>query len=260
MTNLPPHPPPAPPIRPAPCVPWGFWASTAFGLAAVAAWFAAQLLAASVAIAWLAAGSGGSDIEVSVLAFHALTISIATIVSMPVAIAVVAFAARRAGCTVTDYLALYAPRRADLVIGIAIVAVLLPLGDLSSWLTGRDVVPPAVVDAYRTARASGTLVLLALALVIAAPLMEELLFRGFLLPGFARSPLGIGGAIAVTSAAWAVMHIQYESFYIVQIFVLGCAFGWLRWISGSTILTIILHGIVNAAALAQVAFVVERAA
>ena len=50
------------------------------------------------------------------------------------------------------------------------------------------------------------------------------------------------------------MHVQYEGIYIVQIVVLGCVFGWLRWRSGSTILTMILHAIVNAAALAQVAF------
>ena len=74
-----------------------------------------------------------------------------------------------------------------------------------------------------------------------------------------QSLLGVVGAILVTSAGWAVMHIQYEAFYIVQIFVLGCAFGWLRWRSGSTILTIILHAMVNATALAQVAFLAERA-
>jgi membrane protease YdiL (CAAX protease family) len=136
---------------------------------------------------------------------------------------------------------------------------LLPLGDLTSWLTGRDVVPAAVVEAYRSARSSGTLVLLTVALIVAAPLMEELLFRGFLFPGYARSWLGPWGAILLTSAGWAVVHVQYETFYVVQIFVLGCAFGWLRWSSGSTLLTVILHAIVNAAALAQVAFLVERA-
>jgi len=89
--------------------------------------------------------------------------------------------------------------------------------------------------------------------------MEELLFRGFLFPGYARSRLGPWGAILLTSAGWAVMHVQYEAFYLVHIFLLGCAFGWLRWRSNSTLLTVILHAIVNAAALIQVAFLVERA-
>lgn len=246
-------------FHPKPCQPWGFWATTGFGVAAIVAWFAFQLLAISVTLAFLGAGGSASNFEIQTLASHALTIAIATIVSAPAAIAVIALAARLARCSVSDYLALYRPSRADLVLGIAIVAILLPLGDLSSWLTGRDLVPPAVVDAYRTARASGSLVLLAIALVIAAPLMEELLFRGFLFRGYAQSSLGIAGTILLTSAGWAVMHIQYEAFYIVQIFVLGCVFGWLRWRSNSTMLTIILHAIVNTVALVQVAFIVERA-
>lgn len=242
-----------------PCEPWGFWTTTAYGLVAILAWFAAQLLAASLVLAWLGVGRNASDFEIQTLASHALTIAVATILSMPAPIIVVAIGARFARCTVRDYLALYRPKRADLIVGIIIIAVLLPLGDLSSWMSGRDLVPSAVVDAYRTARSSGTLALLAVALILAAPLMEELLFRGFLFPGYARSRLGPAGAIGLTSAGWAVMHVQYEAFYIVQIFVLGCVFGWLRWRSGSTVLTMILHAIVNAAALVQVAFMVERA-
>jgi membrane protease YdiL (CAAX protease family) len=243
-----------------PCQPWGFWATTGFLLMAVVAWSAFQLVAALVVLQWLKSG-GMAGASADTLMSDARTISIVTILAMPVPILVVAYAARRAGCTVVDYLALRWPKRAELIIGILIVAVLLPLGDLTSWLTGQDLIPPAVVDTYRSARDSGVivLVLLAIALVIAAPLMEELLFRGFVLPGYARSPLGLPGAILLTAAGWAVMHIQYEWYYIGQIVVLGCVLGWLRWRSGSTILTIVLHAVVNAAALAQVAFVVERA-
>jgi membrane protease YdiL (CAAX protease family) len=241
------------------CKPWGFWTTTAYGLAAIVAWFAAQMLAAIAVLAVLGAGSPASDFKVESLVSHAVVIAVVTIVSMPAPIAILTFAARHARCAAADYLALYWPRRADLIVGVAMIAVLLPLGDLSSWLSGRDLVPPAVVDAYRTARSSGTLVMLAIALIVAAPLMEELLFRGFLFPGYAKSRLGPWGAIVLTSAGWAAMHVQYETFYIVQIFVLGCVFGWLRWSSGSTLLTIILHAIVNTAALVQVAFLVERA-
>jgi hypothetical protein len=244
----------------APCRPWGFWTTTGIGLLAIAVWSAFQLLAASLTLAGLGAlGGSVSNFEVQTLASHAITISVVTIVSMPAPIAVVAFAARRAGCTVRDYLALHWPKRGDLILGVLMIVVLLPLGDLSSWLSGRDLIPPAVVEAYRSARASGTLLLLAVALIVAAPLMEEFLFRGFLFRGYAPSSLGIAGAILLTSAGWAAMHVQYETFYIVQIFLLGCAFGWLRWRSGSTALTVILHAMVNAAALAQVAYVVERA-
>jgi membrane protease YdiL (CAAX protease family) len=54
------------------------------------------------------------------------------------------------------------------------------------------------------------------------------------------------------------MHIQYSPFFIAHIFVIGLVFGWLRWRSGSTTLTLILHAFVNLASLLQIAFIVER--
>ena len=242
------------------CVPWGFWTTTGVGLLAVAAWAAVQLLAVVAVSPWLRIGTNASEADIDALTSHGLLIAVVSIVSTPAPIAVVALAARLARCSIQDYLALYWPDRRNLLIGIACLVVLLPLGDLSSYLTGRDIVPSFVVDAYRTARGSGHLMLLAIALVVAAPLMEELLFRGFLLPGFAASRLGISGAIVLTSVTWAAMHVQYELFYIIQIFILGCVLGWLRWRSGSTTLTLMLHALVNLGALLQVAYIVERTA
>src|SRR5690606_5737614 len=64
----------APPAR---GEPWGFWTTTAYGLAAIAAWFAAQLSAAFLVLAGLGVGSEASDFEVQTLASHALTIAVA---------------------------------------------------------------------------------------------------------------------------------------------------------------------------------------
>jgi len=242
----------------APCRPWGFWMSTVFGIASVIAWLACQWLALIAVFLWLGISVNSGAAELDTMATHGFTIAAVTIGSAPAAILVLMAAAKLARCSVADYLALRWPDRTHLLIGIACIAVLLPLGDLSSYLTGRDLVPPFVVDAYRTARDSGHIVTLAIALVVAAPLMEELLFRGFLFPGYAGSLLGVTGTVLLTSAAWAAMHVQYEWFYIFQIFILGCVFGWLRWRSGSTTLTLILHGLVNLTALLQVAYLVGR--
>lgn len=248
------------PGQPGRCRIWGFWSTTIFGLISILVWVAAQTLAGIGVLMWLGTGLNAPDLELGVVTTHALTISIATIASMPPATAVLVFAAWRARCTVAEYFALRWPSRKELLIGIGIVVILLPLGDLTSYLTGHDIVPAAVVDAYRTARASGHVLTLGVALVVVAPLMEELLFRGFLFRGYAASRLGVVGTVVLTSAVWAAMHIQYDVFYIVQIFVLGCVFGWMRWRSGTTTLTIILHALVNLTALLQVAYLVERAA
>jgi membrane protease YdiL (CAAX protease family) len=235
-----------------PCRPWGFWATTGFAVLSVIVWVLFQALGANAAISWLRAE--GDNGHVVAFASHGTVMAMATLVSAPAAIAVLLVAVGAARCRAGDYLALRWPPRGDLLPGLGIVVGLLLLGDLSSWLTGRSVVPPFMVDVYESAREAGHLLLLGIALVVAAPLMEEVLFRGFLLPGYAASRLGWAGAIVLTSAAWAVMHLQYEAFFIVQIFILGCVFGWLRWRSGATTLTIILHGFVNLAALLQVAW------
>ena len=52
-------------------------------------------------------------------------------------------------------------------------------------------------------------------------------------------------AIALTALLWAVIHVQYDLYVIAQVFVCGLVFGWLRWATGSTILTMLLHGLVN---------------
>lgn len=242
------------------CRTWGFWSTTIIGVISIFVWVVAQTLAGLAVVKWLGTGLNASDLELGIIATHALTISIATIASMPPATLVLFLAARRARCSVKEYFALTWPARKDLVVGIAIIVILLPFGDLTSYLTGHDIVPAAVVDAYKTARASGHILTLGFALVVIAPLMEELLFRGFLFRGYAASRLGVTGAILLTSVIWASMHIQYDVFYIVQIVVLGCVFGWIRWRSGTTLLTIILHALVNLTALLQVAYLVERAA
>jgi membrane protease YdiL (CAAX protease family) len=78
-----------------------------------------------------------------------------------------------------------------------------------------------------------------------------------LLPGLAASFLRPAGAILLTSVVWASMHLQYEPFYLIQATAIGVAFGWVRWRSGSTLLTIVLHALVNLTSLVQAYVIVE---
>ena len=52
-------------------------------------------------------------------------------------------------------------------------------------------------------------------------------------------------AIVVISLLWAALHIQYDWTGILQIFVIGLFLGWMRWRSGSTLLTLLLHTLFN---------------
>jgi uncharacterized protein len=114
-----------------------------------------------------------------------------------------------------------------------------------SWLLGHFIVTPFQLDIYRTAEAAGWLPLLWLAVVVVTPIGEESLFRGFLFRGWLRAPRDVWPVILVTAFLWAIVHVQYDWFVIFQVFCFGVMLGWLRWATGSTILTMLLHGLIN---------------
>ena len=87
--------------------------------------------------------------------------------------------------------------------------------------------------------------LLLIAVAIAAPVVEEVVFRGFLLKGFTNSFMGRHGAVLVTSALWAVIHMQYEVAYLIAIFVIGLVFGYARLLTNSLFIPMIMHSLMN---------------
>ena len=107
-------------------------------------------------------------------------------------------------------------------------------------------------DSYQAARAARDLLMLWLAVSVIAPVVEEITFRGFLYRGWV-GPLRPGGAVVATALLWALLHVQYDVFDMVQIFVLGLALGYIRWRSGSTLLTILLHMLNNVIAMIETA-------
>ena len=107
---------------------------------------------------------------------------------------------------------------------------------------GKSVVPQSMVVLYESA---GFVPLLWAAILIGAPVGEEFFFRGFLLPGWQRSRLGTGGAVVLVAAAWAAIHVQYDLWGMSQIFLAGILLGYVRVKTGSVLLCILLHGLMN---------------
>jgi len=87
--------------------------------------------------------------------------------------------------------------------------------------------------------------ILVFAVVFMAPLIEEVVFRGFLLKGFSKSFIGVSGAVVITSALWAMMHMQYEKEYVLVIFVVGIVFGIARIHTNSILTPMIMHFFMN---------------
>lgn len=132
--------------------------------------------------------------------------------------------------------------------GLIFIGVLL-LSEAVIYLLGKDSVPDVMVEIYRSANPKW---LLWFAIIVMAPIFEEILFRGFLFKGLANSFLGVVGAIIITAAIWGLIHVQYEAFFIALIFVWGLFFGWVRHKTGSVYVTIFLHAVANFVATLQV--------
>jgi membrane protease YdiL (CAAX protease family) len=234
---------------------WGFWGTGAWTIAAMAAWAIAQIGAVAVLLAWQ------QDIDFETLDLGALDVAtvivVATLASAPLQIAVIAGAVRLARTPFRDYLALHGFSRRDFALGFICLLALGLIYDGSVYLLGRDVIPPVMVQMYVSARDSGLMVPFVLAIGVVAPVVEEIVFRGFVYRGWAGSWLGVAGTVLVTAGLWAIMHTQYDWDAIVLIFGIGLLFGWLRWRSGSTSLTIALHIMINLGATAQTAIKVE---
>ncbi|MFN3656302.1 MAG: lysostaphin resistance A-like protein [Pseudolabrys sp.] len=217
--------------------PWGRFASLVLGALAL---LAGQVVALATLRLWYGRGLS----ELPNLGGDGVAVSLIILVSTPVTVALLLLFARPRGDPLR-YLGLIPPTRGQTVFGVAAIVALIVVLNAVSLALGRDIVTPFQSDITRTAGSAGWLVLLWLAVVVVAPAGEELLFRGFLFRGLMRTPRDTWPAIVVTAALFALLHVQYDWFVIGQIFAFGLLLGWMRWASGSTVLTFLLHALIN---------------
>ena len=202
---------------------------------------AGQLPALAALIWWYGLGLA----QLQNFAGDGVAVILTICISTPVYVLLLALMARQTGASAADYLGLRLPRKSDVVVGIIAVVIFMVVSDGISWLFGHNIVTQFQLDIYRTASAAGWLPWLWLTVVVVAPIGEETLFRGFLFRGWHRSPRDAWLVIIVTALLWALIHVQYDLYLIAQVFAYGVMLGWFRWVTGSTILTMLLHGLIN---------------
>jgi membrane protease YdiL (CAAX protease family) len=121
------------------------------------------------------------------------------------------------------------------MINLRSIAIALALSVLVV-LVRRSFDPAAIVKLYLVG-------LLGIVVVIAC---DYGLLRGFELLGLGRQDFSGWRAILAVSLLWALPHkYQYDWAGVAEIFVAGLLLGWVRWRSGSTLLTFLLHGLFN---------------
>ena len=228
---------------------WKFWGTALWGLFIFAAMFVGQI----AVVAWFVLRREGPiDLAAATqVVGGGLTISLSVIMGLPAVLAALWLAIRVSRTPFADYLALRWTSWRNVLIGVVSLVVLVLAWDLLSRATGREVEPGFMGDVLKSARADGALWLLVIAFCVAAPISEELFARGFLYRGWSESFLRAPGAILLSSIVWTGLHLQYDLFFLGEVFSIGLLLGYLRYRFHSTWLTIVLHGLNNLAATVQ---------
>lgn len=220
--------------------PWGRLATFGLGFVAMMAGQFAALMALTL---WL-----GQDLtKMPDFSGDGVAVTLIILVSTPIQLLLLATFVRMAGGNPFAYLALTWPRRSAVIFGVVVTAALIIAGNSLSWLLGNNIVTSFQSDIFRSASTAGPLALLCLgfAVIVVTPIGEEILFRGFLYRGWLRAPNDAWAVIFIIAALWALIHLQYDWYVTGQIFAFGLMLGWMRWATGSTILTILLHAMIN---------------
>jgi membrane protease YdiL (CAAX protease family) len=185
------------------------------------------------------------------IATDGMLVGLATIASTPIVAGLVLLLVKiRKGPSLRDYLGLHWPDMKTSLAWLLGMAVFLAASDGLSLALGRPLIPEVMVKIYRN---TSFLPVLWFALVIGAPLGEEILFRGFLFRGLRDSRLGGPGAIVVSSVMFASIHLQYGPYDMAAVGLTGVVLACARLRTGSLLLCMAMHALANLWASLEVA-------
>jgi membrane protease YdiL (CAAX protease family) len=124
--------------------------------------------------------------------------------------------------------------------------LVLPLVSLVGWLQGQLWDDPGgsnpLLDLVLRSQQPAALACFALTAVVLAPLFEETIFRGVLLPVVGRE-LGPQWGVVISAAVFAVAHLSLGE--LPPLLMLGLGLGWLRWRTGSLGSCVLMHALWN---------------
>lgn len=154
----------------------------------------------------------------------------------------------KAGANINHYLGFKSASWRAYVLAVIVIVVFGVIVELLNQVFERPI-PQSMMQMYQSA---DNRLLFCLAIVIAAPAFEELFFRGFLLTSIEASRLGLAGAIVISSALWAIIHLQYDTYEVGIIFVMGIVLGLARQVTGSLYVPIVMHALNNLISTVQI--------
>ena len=186
-----------------------------------------------------------NPVEVSILSDEKTIISpvesaVSYLITVPLQIWFIFWLLRRRKIDLSKNLGLYHFNRNALI--YSLVAYLILYLVLTVYSYAFQISPP---EEFIKLMKATPFVLNFLMVVIGAPIVEELLFRGFLFSQLKTTKLGVNGSIILTSLIWTSIHLQYDLFLLIPIFLLGLFLGYLMHKYNSLYLVIIVHAVHN---------------
>ena len=126
------------------------------------------------------------------------------------------------------------------------VLKVLPLVTLVGWLFDQLVSKASgsnpLLELVLTSTNPWALLLFSITAMVLAPLFEETLFRGVLLPVLGQRYGGLWGVV-ISALAFGIAHLSLGE--LPALFVLGLGLGWLRLQSGRLGPSVLMHGLWN---------------
>jgi len=236
---------------------WGFWATLGLGIAIFMIFSILQGIVFGIYALYLNNWQTDSQFEsqINSLVLNGDALALAEIPSALIGMGLIALFIKLKGMlNITQYLELYFPPLKTLLKWVGIMIVMIVLLELLNHFLERET-PEFMTKVYSS---TTNMPLLWFAIVIAAPFFEEYLFRGFLLEGLRNSFVGTAGAIFITSATWAAIHLQYEWFEIFTIFLMGILFAIAKIQTKSLYIPIAMHFLMNLSASVLMAYLSEN--
>lgn len=224
---------------------WGIGPAIGLSVAILAIYLSLQVLVVFIyAVAGIISNPAVDPLSLGVsLTTDGSLFAIAEIISAGAGVGlIVLFIKARRGPSIREYLSLktITPRLLFALSGITIGLVFL--NSLVAYLTGAGAESNYISDLFLT---SGWPVVFGLAVVVFAPVFEEMFFRGFLFVSLEKSRIGPAGAVVLTTLTWTLLHLGNGLFNLASIFVLGILLGVTKLKTRSLYSTIFMHSLWN---------------
>jgi membrane protease YdiL (CAAX protease family) len=220
--------------------PWGFWATLLFGVAILLITYLFTIFLTAFYAADFTAGGAKRELATD---FNGTVLTLSIFASVPIILGCIALCIYvRKGPPIRQYIGFNAVDVGTVLRWTGLILLFLVASEFLSQAMGRPLLPDFVIETYKTAVSSA---LLLAAVVIAAPLAEEVLFRGFILAGFRSGPVSDGAAVSLSALLWAANHFQYDLFEMILVFLLGIIMGFAKIKTGSIYTPLAMHASVN---------------